>query len=257
MVILAHGFPDCWDTFSEQVPPLLAAGYRTACLSMRGYAPSDPGRSWTAGRLGADLIAVADALSPDAPVRLIGHDWGAIAAYAAVTARPERWSHLVSMAVPHLRTAAARWLAPKQLRRSWYMGLFQLPGVAERRLLDNDLALVARLWRDWSPGFDCVFDRQHAIKEAIRPHPGAVLAYYRALKHPWSWRTVLGRINVPTLYLHGVQDGCVAPSTADGMAAAFVGPFEQRSIERAGHFLHLEEPTVVNRVMLEHFQKTF
>lgn len=254
VVILAHGFPDCWDSYSLQVPELLRAGFTTVVPSMRGYAPSGCGERYDPARLGEDLLRLADHFSAGQPARLIGHDWGAVAAYAAAAVAPERWRQMVTMAVPHLRTAAKRWVAPRQLRRSWYMGLFQLCGIAERRVLKNDMALIERLWRDWSPSYRCPHERMVAVKDAIRPNLSAVLGYYRAMAPTRAAsRLMFARTQVPAMYLHGEEDGCVGVELAEGMASSFSDRFEQHRIAGAGHFLHIERPERVNRLIVDFF----
>ena len=170
LVIAAHGFPDGPDSFDLLAEALVASGRRVARPAMRGYAPSGIPRDgrYDASALGEDLIAIADALSPERPVLLVGHDWGAVAAYAACAIAPKRIRKVATMAVPHLRHALPRWIHPAQLRRSWYMGFFQLRGIAERWLARDDLAAVERLWRDWSPGYRCPPDRMAAVKNGMR-----------------------------------------------------------------------------------------
>jgi len=254
LVICAHGFPDNWDSYSEQIPALVDLGFRVVVPAMRGYAPSSTGRRYDAATLGADLIALADHFSPAEAAIVIGHDWGAIAAYAATALAPERWSHMVTMAVPHLRTAAPRWIRPRQLKRSWYMGMFQLRGIAERRLLRDDMALVERLWRDWSPAHRCSPERLRAVKEAIAAHPSDVLAYYRSMPSPRALagearRVVFACTRVPALYIHGEDDGCVGVELCDGMEAAFSADLEVHRLPGAGHFVHLEAADRVNELL--------
>lgn len=259
LVLCAHGFPDCERSFREQLGPLTDAGYRVAVPTMRGYAPSGTSRTghYDAAALGHDLLAIADALSPDQPVRLLGHDWGAIACYAATALKPERFSHLVTAAVPHLREAGPRWTRPAQLRRSWYMGLFQLPFVAERRLRADDMALIDRLWSDWSPGYRCPADEMRFIKDAITPNLGAVLGYYRALKNPFgdSRRLLFARTTVPAMYLHGADDGCVGVDMCRGTERAFARGIEVQIVPAAGHWVHLEQPEVVNRLLVDFYSQ--
>src|SRR5271165_1925730 len=96
VVLALHGFPDDATTFRHQVPALVAAGYRVVCPTLRGYAPSGLSRSgrYDAEALGRDVLALANRFSPAAPVRLVGHDWGAIAAFAAAALAPARFSHI-------------------------------------------------------------------------------------------------------------------------------------------------------------------
>jgi len=257
LIVCAHGFPDCERSFRHQIPPLVEAGFRGAVVTMRGYAPSTPsvdGR-YDAARLGLDLLAVADALSPAVAVHLLGHDWGAIAAYAASAIRPNRVASLTTAAVPHLRVATPRFATPTQARRSWYMALFQLRWLAERAVLKDDMALIDRLWRDWSPGYLCPAEEMAHIKNAIRPNLSAVLGYYRALRSPKgllgdSRRAVMKRTQVPALYLHGADDGCIGKELTQGLDAAYAAGLQTHVVSECGHFLHIERPDEINALLL-------
>ena len=193
---------------------------------MRGYAPTDLADRYDIRDLAADAVALRWALAgDDGPVVLIGHDWGATAAYAV----PEGvFDRILTIAVPPPETLLRLEprTAARQLRRSWYMGFQQLPVVSERSL-DR---LIPRLWSDWSPGYDASEDLRHffdAVPTAA--HRTAVLAPYRALR-PWrAFRSI------DTLYLHGAQDGCVLPEVATGAVI----------VEGAGHFVQLERPDAV------------
>jgi len=258
LVLCAHGFPDDARSFRAQIEPLVARGFRVVCPTMRGYAPSSIARSgrYDAESLGRDLCALADRLSPGSPVRLVGHDWGAVAAYAATALAPARFSHVVTMAVPHPRVALPSLARPAQMRRSWYIGLFQIRGVAERRLAEHDLALVDRLWRDWSPGYVASKDELDSIKAGIAPRIPHVIGYYRALLSPSailgeSRRLLLAKTTVPALYMHGEDDGCMGVELVQGTEKHFLAGVRVHRVPRAGHFLHLERPDVVNPILCE------
>ena len=75
----------------------------------------------------------------------------AIAAYVAVGHRPERFTRLVALAVPHIREVDGASDQPEQLKRSWYIFFFQTP-LADLVVPNDDFAVVDMLWRDWSPG---------------------------------------------------------------------------------------------------------
>jgi pimeloyl-ACP methyl ester carboxylesterase len=254
LVIAAHGFPDCARTFDAQVPALAAAGYRVAVPTMRGYAPSGLPRS---GRydllaLGADLIALADHYSPREPVRLLGHDWGAAASYAAAALAPDRIAAVAALAVPHLRAFFGNAVThPAQIARSSYILFFQIRVVADAALRAGDLALVDRLWRVWSPGYAATSSEVEAVKAALRDRIGPALGYYRALPgtlaNP-SWKRLLfAPTTVPVLRLHGKGDGCIGPEIGEGEARFHAARFESHVIERAGHFLQREQPEEANR----------
>jgi pimeloyl-ACP methyl ester carboxylesterase len=259
LVIAVHGFPDDATTFAGQIPALTAAGYRVLTPTLRGYAPSGVARSGRHDAVSAarDLVALADRFSPGAPVRLVGHDWGAVAAFAATAIAPDRFSHLATIAVPHPR-AITRNASAAQLRRSWYMGLFQLPFVAERRLRAHDFKLIDDLWADWSPGYRASAEELRRVKDGIAGREGPVLAYYRALRSPRSLageprRLLFARTSVRALHLHGRDDGCVGVEMCRGAERDYTGSYELQVIEGAGHFLQREKPGEVSARLLAFF----
>jgi len=253
-VIAVHGFPDSRETFAPLLRSLVSAGYSVVMPSLRGYWPSGVARSGRHDALaaGEDIVFLADHFSPRAPVRLVGHDWGAVASFAAVARRPERFSHLVTMAVPH-PAAIVRNVSPAQLRRSWYMGLFQLPAVAEVALSRNDLALIDRLWRDWSPGYPLREAQLATIKAGIRHRIGPVIAYYRALLSPRILAhagPLFRNTQVPSIHLHGAEDRCMGIEITAGAERFYDRGYRLHSIAGAGHFLIQEEPEAVSRVLV-------
>lgn len=226
LVLCLHGYPDSAWTWRHVGPRLAERGYRVVAPFMRGYAPTDLAEGYSIRDLAADAVALRWALAgDDEPVILVGHDWGATAAYAV----PEGvFSRILTIAVPPPETLLRLdpLTAARQLRRSWYIGFQQLPAVSERAL-DR---LIPRLWRDWSPGHDATEDLEHFWEAVPTPaHRTAILSYYRALR-PWqAFRSV------DTVYLHGTGDGCVLPATAKGA----------HLIDGAGHFVQLERPDAV------------
>lgn len=147
---------------------------------------------------------------------------------------------------------------PRQLGRSAYMGLFQVPLVAERIIKLRDFAFIERLWRKWSPGFDPGEDYFDELKRCLRSSMPAPLQYYRALRSPKIITEVrnlmsAGPIVVPTIYLHGERDGCVGPEITEEQGGYFSALFEQLILADAGHFVHLERPQVVNEAIIKWF----
>jgi len=262
LVLCLHGFPDHAWTFRHQLAALSERGFRVVAPFMRGYAPTAipaDGR-YQSAVLAQDAAALIDALNGQRAI-LVGHDWGATAAYATVVLFPGKVDKLITIAVPYgpaLRDAMIR--DPAQQKRSWYMYLFQT-GLGEAALTDNDFALIDRLWHDWSPGWTPPPDYLETLKQGFR-QPGvalATLSYYRqnfrrelqdlALA---DMQARIGRapIGVPTLYLHGADDGCIAASFADTMPPLFTAGLQSAIIPGAGHFTHLEKPGEVNRAIL-------
>lgn len=262
LVLALHGFPDLPRTFLRQLGALSEAGYRVVAPYMRGYHPTlaPPGASYERAELARDALALIDALSEE-PVVLLGHDWGAAAAYHAACVAPEKVARLVTIAVPYGDTWWGAFVTnPEQQRRSWYIYFFQLP-FAEAAVEHDDFAFLERLWRDWSPGWDYPPEELEAVKEAFR-QPGvltAALAYYRHVLDPPGDRPDLdpireaygGPVPVPTLYIHGEHDGGIGAENVAGMEAWFPAGLELHVVADAGHFVHRERPHEVNRLIME------
>ena len=245
LVVCAHGFPDHAPTFRGLGRRLAAEGFRVVAPWLRGYHPSTLAGPFDSRRVGADLTAIVDALSPSRPAVLVGHDWGAVAAYDALASRPRRYRKAVILSVPHpVVFARALVTSPAQLRRSWYMAFLNLPGVSDRVVAARDFAFVDRLWRTWSPGLKPEPASMRELKECLARSMPAPLLYYRALAKTAAarLRERMPKIDVPTLYMHGVDDGCIGPAVAAGQERFFSAPLRSVRVERAGHFLHLEAP---------------
>ena len=123
LALLAHGFPDSPATWRHLHGPLAAAGYRVVSPAMRGYGPSDvpeDGR-YEVTALALDLIELTAALGGDDRSVLIGHDWGAIAAYGAAALSPNTWRAMVTLAVPPPTALGQTFSSTAQLKRSWYI----------------------------------------------------------------------------------------------------------------------------------------
>ncbi len=263
LALCLHGFPDSAHTWRHLLPELAAAGHRAVAPFLRGYAPTGtaPDGSYQPGALVLDAVGLHEALGGDERAVLVGHDWGAVVAQGAAVHAPDRWRSIVTMAVPPGGALGAAFLTDlAQLKRSWYMWLFQLP-LAELVVPADDLAFIDMLWRDWSPGHDGAADAARA-KACLRDpaHLAAALAYYRAALGAGHRDPALadadaaaaGTPTQPMLYLHGADDGCVGVDVAEA-ARATVGPnVTIEVIEGCGHFLHLERPDVVDARILEH-----
>ena len=151
LVLLLHGFPDTPHTWDAVRPALAAAGYRAVTPFMRGYAPTEVPRdgAYDADTLGRDAIALIEALGEERAF-LVGHDWGASAAYAAAGLAPERLRMLITLAIPH---PASILPTPGTLWGVRHFFALSLPGAAARMRADG-FAYVDALVRRWSPAWD-------------------------------------------------------------------------------------------------------
>ena len=261
IVLCLHGFPDNAGSFRHQLPVLAEAGYRAVSLTLRGYEPRSipTDGDYTIETVATDILAVIDSLNAG-PVHLIGHDWGAAVAYVAAAAAPERFRSLTVMAVPHAGRFARDGLRiPRQLRLSWYMGLFNIPWLSDWIVSRRDYRFIRWLWRDWSPSWQ----PEPGVLEGVistLSQPGvrsAALGYYRAAL---SIKALLVSVEeahysvpVPTLALSGERDGCIASDVFEELMVAqdFPQGLTFSRIPQAGHFLHQEQPGRVNRKIVD------
>lgn len=266
LALCLHGYPDTARTWRHLGPHLAAQGWRVVAPYTRGYAPSSLARdgAYQVGALARDALALRRALARGRHAVLVGHDWGAVSAYAAAAHDPAAFERIVTMAVapgPALLAALespramlrALPLIARQLRMSWYMFFQLLPVVSERSLP----SLIPKLWVNWSPGYDASEDLPDVLA-SLGPceRRTAALRYYRALFLPWmrqreygrEQRRVLSLPPQPLLYLHGERDGCQLVDTALRARELFAAsePVRVEIVEDAGHFLHLERPDFVN-----------
>ena len=261
LALCLHGFPDSAHTWRHLLPALAGAGYRAVAPFQRGYAPTGipADGAYQTGALAADANALHEALGGDGDAVLVGHDWGATATYAAAAHDPSRWRRAVTLSVPPVPAMSSAFLDYAQLKRFFYMFLFQTP-LAEMTVTANDLAFLDGLWADWSPGYDAAADLEH-VKACLRDPANltAALGYYRAMfdssRHVGTYaaeqesaRRVGQR---PILYLHGAVDGCLDAGRVHDVGRHLPPGSRAEIVPAAGHFPHLEQPAAVNGLVLD------
>ncbi len=262
LALCLHGFPDTAWTWRHLLPRLADAGFHAVAPFNRGYAPSAVPADGVhqSGALAADANALHEALGGDRDAVIIGHDWGAVAAYGASGRAPDRWRRVVTLAVPPTDATGTSMLTFGQLKRSWYM-FFVVHPLAEMAVAADDMAFVDGLWRDWSPGYDAAADTT-LVKESLRGAENltAALGIYRATVGTGHRSPALAAEQAacgqappqPTLYLHGEDDGCIGVEVARTAAPAFDREGSRFEVLAGlGHFLHLEDPEAVNRRIVE------
>jgi NAD(P)-dependent dehydrogenase (short-subunit alcohol dehydrogenase family)/pimeloyl-ACP methyl ester carboxylesterase len=251
-VVLVHGYPDTSSVWDE-VAADLAGRFHVITYDVRGAgassAPQDA-RGYRLARLAADLAAVIDEVSPDRPVHLAGHDWGAMQAWEAVaqTRLAGRIASFTSVGGPSLDQVSA-WLRRRavsgprgladvagQATRWWYVGFFRLPVLPE-------LA--------WRGGLGHYWGRILQAIDGVQPRPGhpagtitrdAVhgLALYRVNIGGRPGRARPATVDVPVQIVIATRDPFIARRTQ--LAVAGYAPRLWRREIRAGHWVPRTHP---------------
>lgn len=210
-VVLLHGFPEFWYGWRHQIPALVAAGCRVIVPDQRGYNLSDKPKgvkSYSVFTLVKDIIGLIDALGYE-KVNLVGHDWGAVVAWALAILHPERLHRLSIMNVPH-PAVMKRFLQRdlEQIRRSWYVFLFQLPWLPESGMRQDNWRGAQRALRGSGKVDTFTTDDVVKYKEAWS-RPGAMTAminWYRAIMRYQPPMPKDLRVKVRTLMMWGMKD---------------------------------------------------
>jgi pimeloyl-ACP methyl ester carboxylesterase len=243
-VLLVHGFPDTPHSFAEIGQQLVSDGWRVTVPWLRGYHRETivPGRPYDPETIGRDALGLLDAIDTSEAV-IVGHDWGALAAYAAAALAPERVRATVTIGIPHpsvlRRTPAALWAV-----RHFF--LLKLPG-AERACRRNDFAYLDQLYTRWAPNWSGP-ERERSLADAKQalstPETLAgAIGYYRAL--PLGGTPLLDRAApVPGLVIGGTED-LADPDLFTRTAEVLPQPSRALVVAGAGHWPHREQPAVV------------
>lgn len=267
-VLLLHGFPYDVRCFDEVVSIVNAAGFRTVVPYLRGYGgtrflSAETPRSDEQAALGQDLKQLLDALDISKAV-LEGYDWGGRAACIASALRPEQVAGLVSCGgyniqdIPRSHQPAD----PEQEARFWYQYYFHTErgrnGLTQRRA-----ELCRLLWKMWSPSWafdDATFDRTarafdnedfvDVVIHSYRHRTGSAAGdpRYASIEARLAAQP---RINVPTIALHGANDGVIPCHVSETHAKYFAAHYERRVLANVGHNPPQEAPWAFAEAILQ------
>lgn len=287
LVLLLHGFPECWYSWRHQLTSVASAGYHAVAPDQRGYCRTErPARptDYTMLHLAGDVIALLDALGEERAV-VAGHDWGAPVAWHAALMRPDRVRGVIALSVPYRPRGST---PPLQVIRrvlggNFYIAYFQQPGEADEEFARDVPATFRKVLYSASgdaPPMLPVLPPDGGFLDAcldppvlpgwLREEDIAVFAaefaaggftgplnWYRnldlnwALTAPWHHAPVL----VPALYLTGDRDFVVSqPGAAEvisRMRACVPRLQEAIVLDGCGHWTQQERPAEVSRAMIE------
>jgi len=255
LVVMLHGFPEFWYSWRHQIPFLAQHGYTAVAPDLRGYNDTDkPRRGYDIPTLLRDIEGLIKGLGQEKAV-IVGHDWGGILAWAFAIRYPLMTERLIAMNAPHPQAMQREFRTLKQLRKSWYIFVFQIPWLPEKLLLRNQANDVGRMLNGGAAQKAAFPHEVTAIYREAMSKPGAMTAalnYYRQLlRHlPEPATRETTHVSVPTLLIWGEQDNALGIELTTGLEQ-WVDDIQVKRIPDSGHWVQQEQPDKVNQLMLD------
>lgn len=258
VVVLAHGFPELAYSWRHQIPVLAEAGFHVLAPDQRGYGGSSCPEAITdydIHALTADVVGVVDELAGPVPFVVIGHDWGAIVAWNTALLQADRVAAVAGLSVPPVpRPAVKPTEAFQKFGPDFYMLQFQRPGVADAKL-GADPANTMRMTLAGGPALpDWLSEDELAVYAEAFGRTGFTggLNWYRNLDRNWeTTATTPATIAVPALFVAGSADITLGFLRPERAREVVVGPYRERIIDGAGHWVTQECPDEVNAELLD------
>ncbi|SDD68394.1 alpha/beta fold hydrolase [Paraburkholderia lycopersici] len=271
-VLFCHGFPDTWRSWRRQMEAVSGAGYRAIALDTRGYGEStgpDEASAYTAFNIVGDLVAVLDALACETAT-LVGHDFGAVAAWTAALIRPDRFRAVFGVSVPPFEFGGGNFLTDLREKglHDFYM-FRQMRPEADSEWAEARKTLPAAFY--WTSGETPEETRWHPMdtnRGLLRPAPSELpgfvnpadfavmvsqferngfhrpLNYYRALGWYLDMTSAFSgcRIQIPSFFLVGAADGLNAlhPVTQEVLGNVLADLRGLIELPEVGHWPQLE-----------------
>lgn len=286
LVILLHGFPQCWYLWRHQIDPIVQAGFQVAVPDQRGYGGSDrpePIEAYNMIELTRDVAGLADALEHEQFI-VVGHDWGAPVAWHTALLYPERVRAVAGMSVPYTRWPAGTMTRQEHFGdRFWYIVYFQEPGVAEAEL-EADVATSLRMTYFSISGdapekllmqpkpktakfLDGLLDPESLPSWLTQDDLDYYVAQYETsgFRGPLNWYRNIDRnagltahlasakIEQPSFFIAGTRDPVLSFGGGGMLHAMDRYVTDMRGkvlIEGAGHWVQMERPEAVNEALL-------
>jgi pimeloyl-ACP methyl ester carboxylesterase len=244
-VLFLHGWPDSHSLWRHQVAALTEAGFRTIAPDLRGFGESDKPtdvEAYALKNVVVDAVMILGALGVE-KASVVAHDWGAAAAWGLAAFVPDKVERLAALSVGHPDAFAAA--GYEQRMRSWYMLLFQFEGIAEQYLTEGEGAVMFATHPD-----------ADEVRRAMA-EPGALtagLGWYRANAHPRNLvaeRTPFPPVTCPVLGIWSSNDIALTEAQMKLSERFVEGPWRYERLDGPGHWMQVEAPDEVNRLLVD------
>lgn len=246
VILFVHGFPENWYMWNQVLKnEKLSSKYHLVAINLRGYGGSSKplGKlNYTVTKITNDMRAVVEAVTAKKTKKstiVVSHDWGGAASWAFSQRFPELVSRLVVINCPPA-SLLGRNMTWRQLSKSWYIVVFQVPGMGAALMTSNK-----------ARGLAAMFPRQDVadVHRYNALQPGAMTCmvdYYRAnINEP----EIKGKVRCPALVIWGLNDIALDPTTCLADLDKYImedpGKMEMRILEDTGHFVVDERPELV------------
>ena len=291
LAIMVHGFPESWYSWRHQIGPIAEAGFTACAIDVRGYGGSDkpqPVDAYAMEHIVGDLVGLRQALSPDAPAVLIGHDWGAPIVWNSALTHPEHFRAVAGLSVPFAGVPSRPFTEVFREHftsqgRFFYQEYFQEPGIAEAEAEKDPRDFVQRMMYsisgDVPPGDYWDKPLGATFLEGL-PDPAPVtwlteddLDFYEAeftasgfrgplnryrnheADYAWLQGWADKRIEQPALFIGGTRDPATFLFGAIEDPVALVKMFAPRAeghiLDGVGHWTQQERPDAVNSILID------
>jgi len=291
LVVLCHGFPECWYSWRHQLPALAQAGYHAVAPDQRGYGQTDrpePIAAYNMFQLTGDIVGLVHALGEEQAV-VVGHDWGAPVAWHCALLRPDLFRAIVLLSVPYVSRSWKGHRPTEAMKRmvgdkEFYQLYFQEPGKAEVEL-EADVRKTMQMllysasgdpppeqrWRflfskserfmdtvtqpDILPAWLTEQDIDYISREFERTGFRGGLSWYRNMDQMWEQTPFLSgaKLHQPALFVAGEADAVIEMRRAafDALEEAVPNLRKKVLLTGAGHWIQQERPAEVNQLLLE------
>ncbi len=252
LVVLLHGFPEFWYSWRHQLEGLSEAGYWVVAPDLRGYGQTDKPAgldAYEVEKLATDIQRLISALGRET-ASVVGHDWGGLVAWWHAMLHPPQVERLSVLNCPHPGHQTAMMTSLSQLKKSWYMAMFQLPKLPERRIANDDHAYIRNMFRR-EPANPQAFSDDDIERYVAALDPAsttAALNYYRAYlrRSPFALQRALRPIDAPTQVIWGTGDKHLGLEFAQP-PSRWVWDLRVELLEGVSHWVQVDAAAEVNR----------